>query len=237
MTVPATGFPDWQQYASWRSVLLFNDQVATAAGGTTSIGPFALTNYGSVRLSAAAVANGAEVQMFGCADRFKSQAELLGRWVIRSETSLRITMPNPQSFVYLDLVAEPALNATTEIKLQAVNTATDKPHYHGAVPFVGTAANVIAAGATELWYPNTILPGPAHMWLNVGAAAVNVVFRLFTRNTDGTDNNWIAQWQAPGGDLHSDFMLPAQAWRLAVINGTGVNQTYYFAITNQGNLT
>lgn len=237
MTTPTSGFPDWQQYASWRGVSLLNADIALAAGGSQTVLKTSVGNYASIRLILEGLGNGAEVQVFG-GDSFSSPNQwLINRWVVRPDTVIRTVMPVLTSWIQIDVVSQAALGSTTRINVQPVNVAFDKLHYFGHQNILNVEARAIAAAATDLWYPTVLFGGPAHMWITTTPAPVDVVFNIETYNSDATRLDRIGQWRNVPGDSHFDLQLPAKSWRMNALNNTGAGQTYYFSIAPQGMLT
>lgn len=238
MTGPTSGFPDWQQYASWRGSLAIDDAPNVAAGAAFGIGSFAMGNYASVRVRITTSVGRTEIVMLGEDDPFGAGQHLIKRWIASTDTSVHCVIPVPTTYVEFEGTADAALGWQGTISVQPVNVATDKVHYYGYNSIVTAENIVINAGVTHTYYPVVMLPGPAHFWGATNVAGVDVIHTAQTYDRNGVTEHRIATFrQFPAIGANIDFEIPERAWRMTVFNNTGAAQTYFFAVASRANLT
>jgi hypothetical protein len=238
MTGPSSGYPDWQQYASWRGLTLYSQQIDFTPGATQSIGEWAMGNYASIRIMMSGITNGAEVFLFGADDEFGTQEILVERWVVRPDTVIRVVVPVITPWVRMEAVGAAGVNSSIVVNVQQCNIATEKAYYAGSDSVVSAYNIVLPAGNTNIYYPPVLLPGPAHFWGFVQNPGVVVIFEIWLYDTLGARTDLIEHYRLiPTTGTHDQLVLPAKPWRMEVTNSTGVNQTFYFTVTSQGTLT
>lgn len=237
MTDPTSGFPDWQQYASWRGQTLLSSIVSPGAGGTTTAVTASVGNYASLRIILEGQANGVEVQMFGGDSAISPNQWLINRWIVRTNTVIRTVIPVLTSWVQIVVVSQAGLAGSVFIHVQPTNVASDKLHYFGHQNILNVENRAIAAAVTDFWYPAVLFGGPAHLWAITVPASVDLLFQVETYNSDGTILERIARWRLFAAEFNTDFQLPSKSWRISVLNVTAGAQNYYFTITPQGMLT
>lgn len=238
MTGPTSGFADWQQYASWRGQMFFNQGITLANNELRNLGRYAVGNYASVRVRIAANANGAEVYLWGADDVFDNGLHLIKRWVTRPNTSIHALIPVPTTYIKVEIQGEPTAAWDGTVSVQPVNVATDKVHYYGFNGIAQVFGANLGPGGTAFYYPPVLLPGPAHFWGITDLAGADVIFYIATYTSANVEDIVLESYrQAPAVGMRDNLEIPERPWWVRVLNNTAANRVYYFTVTPRGNLT
>lgn len=238
MTGPTVGFPDWQQYASWRGPEVAGQIYNVGNNVGIQIAELPAGNYASIRIRAFTFGGAAQLRLYGENDQFGSEQVIIKQWTIIPNTSLHCVIPIPTSWILLELTSSNTLGWNGSVDANLTNVSADKPHYYGHNSVLDAYNLVVNAGATALHYPPVFLPGPAHLWANTDTMPQNVAFNVVTFDSSLVTDELLAQfYQVTATNSNYDFEIPEKAWRLEVSNLSAAPRTYYFAVTSRGNLT
>lgn len=231
MSSPVFGFPDWQQYTTWRSQMLFSGNIIVNPGNPVTTGQFPLTNFGSVRIEAGSLANGGELFLEGLDDNLGSFPVPLGTWVIHPNTQLNVCVPCPSNFVRFTITSEPALQCTIQVKVQATNIATTAPRYLSTYRILKAPNTVIAPGAFHNYYPPWVVSGVGFWWGYNVTPAAPLEFTIHTVNADRSFREFVCEFPQFGLNYIQTVQLPPHTWAVRIHNSDAVNRNYLFSLT------
>jgi hypothetical protein len=237
MSSPATGAPDFQTYTSWHGIALLDQQFVIPINTSQTLGSFDSSSYQAVHLSVATSGNGGQLTVLSTETVSNLSDDIAGQWVCRPDTRLNVTVPLPRTKLVISAQAEPTLAWTFSIRAALTNVGGDKHHYYGRGGQL-TVANVAAPNASfTRYFPTTLVPGPAHIWVNNVTPANPLAVSAVLRNLDGTQGNIFFQDVVNIGQYHKDFIIPTDLWELSVFNQGPGATTYSIGVITQGMMT
>jgi hypothetical protein len=238
MTGPTSGFPDWQQYASWRGQMLLDAAPNIGANQAFGLGSYAMGNYASVRVRITSSVGRTDIYLYGTDDTSGGGKHLIKRWVASTDTSIHCVIPIPTTYIQIEGFSATVGGWQGTVSVQPVNVATDKVHYYGFNSLTVVEGANINPGATIVTYPVVLLPGPAHFWGFCSNSPADVIYTAWTYDRDGVNDKRLGQWRSfPAIGLNTDFELTEHSWRMEVFNNTAINQIYFFSVASRANLT
>ncbi len=236
MTAPATGAPDWQTLTSLYSAPLFDGNVIVPAGTTTSLGQWNTSSYPAVHISISPNLNGGTLTVFSGETISNVPDDIVGQWVVRPETRIEVTVPLPRTQMNISLTAQAGADWNFNVRVALTTVAADHHHYYGTASMIAASNVAIAAGGSQTYFPSTLLPGPAHIWILNAVPANQLNFDVISRNSDGTATVYIAQFRSSAVETHQSLVIPDRIFQVNVFNaGAGAN-TYYFSLCTAGML-
>lgn len=234
MTGPGTGTPDWQTFSTLHGGVLFDNNITVLAGANATLAQVDSSSYNAVHLSVAPVTNGGTITVLSGETVSNIPDDIAGQWVIRPETRLEVTVPLPRKRLTISCTAQAGLDWNFSAHVALTNVATEKHHYYGIGNMVAANNIAIGAGVLQSYYPTTLLPGPAHLWLYNATPANVLEATVRTRVADGTADLYVMQIQSGVAIANQDFIIPSRLYQVDIRNlGAGAN-TYYFSLCTTG---
>lgn len=234
MTGPGTGTPDWQTFSTLHGGVLYDANATVNAGITTALGSWDSSSYNAVHISVLGVTNGGTITILSGEMVSNIPDDIAGQWVIRPDTRLEVTVPLPRKKLTINAAAEAGLNWNFSAHIALTNVAGDKHHYYGIGNVVAASNVAIASGVIHTYYPTTLLPGPAHLWLFNGVPANVVEVSVKLRKDDGTADLYVEQVQSAGVETRQDLIIPTRLYQVEVHNAGAGASTYYFSLCTTG---
>lgn len=231
MTTPAAGFPDYQQYSSWRSSNLVTGTVHTGAGGSGDIGPYPMANYAGIRVALRCINFGSEIFVYGCDDLAKTNSMLLASWVVVGIPQVKCTIPVPTNYVFFSFFAEASGASDIAMVAQAVNIATDKPHYRAQSNVLTALNQTLIANGQVQWFPTEIMPGPAGLWIDNQSVSPLMQVSIRTKNKNSTDRTTLYQFTPTVRNFNTNIILPADSHYVSLDNFDTVSHTISFGLS------
>lgn len=234
MTIPLSGYPDWQGQSIWTSTLTNNETINLLAGGQFKA-LFGWSSSFASRILRFRVTAG-RVRITLEHNRANPDADLLPSniWVLTTGTELVVAVPELSNFMGLTIDSDVAAASTVILRAQQSNAHSDKIHYIGNQNFISGANPALAAAATDYFFPPFLLPGPAFLCFQNTTAGANLDVRLLTYNKDGTVFQTIYILIAPPLVTWQNLLLPSTGWQFQVTNNGAGATGYIFGITMSG---
>lgn len=234
MTSAATGAPDWQTFSTLHSAALYDANVIVPAAATVSLGEWDSSSYKAVHVSILGVANGGTFTIFSGETASNVPEDIAAQWVVRPETRIEATIPLPRTKLSISCTAQAGAAWDFTARVALTNVQGDKHHYHGASNVVAANNIAIGAGLAQVYYPSTLLPGPAHLWVFNATPANLLNFDILLRNPDGTTGLYVAQVRSAALEVHQDLILPTRLYQITVFNAGAAGTNYYFSLCSTG---
>lgn len=234
MTVPATGAPDWQSYTAWHSAMLIDASFNIPANAFQGLGQFDTSSFQGLHLRVRSDVNGGELFVSGIDGSSNIQTAQLARYVVRPETEIDVSFPNPCTAVEVSAQAQAGAAWDLTVVLRATNVAVDRHTYFSGLPGL-YADNVLRPpGGPTSHYPLLLMPGPAHLWVFNSAPANPLLVSIRERNLDGTPGVHIAQYLFSVLRSNEDLIIPHRSYVVEVSNTGAANTNYYFGLVTKG---
>lgn len=234
MTGAATGFPDWQAFSSLHGAALYDGNTIIPAGGTGTLVQVDSSSYAGVHISIVGNTGGGTLTLLSGETASNVVDDIAGQWIVRPETRIEVTAPLPRGRLTISLSASAAAIWDFNARVALTNVAVDRHHYYGAGNIVAANNIAIGAGVLQTYYPTTLVPGPAHLWLYNAVPANMLEATVRTRATDGTADLYVAQIQSAVAIANQDLIVPTRIYQVDIRNlGAGAN-TYYFSLCTTG---
>lgn len=234
MTGPGTGTPDWQTFSTLHGGVLYDNNITVPAGANTTLGQWDSSSYNAVHLSILPVTNGGTLTVLSGETVSNIPDDIAGQWVIRPETRLEVTVPLPRKRLTISVTAEATLNWNFSAHIALTNVAGDRHHYYGIGNVVGANAVAIGVGAVQTYFPTTLLPGPAHLWLFNNAPANRLLASVSLQNPDGTGGIIVAQMESLATETNLDLIIPTRLYKVDIQNTGPGADNYYFCLSTTG---
>lgn len=232
MTGPTTGYPDWHPTGQWRGTALVDTAFNIPAGNTSAFGLFSVSQFASAEVRITTNAGGGTCDAVASDTGAFLSGNTFQEWIVRINTEIWFRIPWPRDFLEIDLTAGALAAWVGNITIQPSNHAVGKTYFPMFGGGVSAQGPVIAAGLKANYQPQSLMPGPAHVWMLTGAGGIDVQFNFHKLTPEGALGDIFAQWrQIPAVGLNDSIELPETAWVVQVWNNTGGNQFYYIAVT------
>lgn len=234
MSTPGTGTPDWQVFSTLHSATLYDANVTVLAGTNVSLGQFDTSSFNAVHVSISGVTNGGTFTLLSGETFSNVSDDIAGQWVVRPDTHIEVTAPLPRKKLTVSVTAQAGLDWNFSARIALTNVADDRHHYYGTGAMLGANNVAIGAGVLQSYFPTTLLPGPAHLWVFNGTPANQLTVSVKTRKDDGTSDLFIAQIQSVVAESNLDLIIPTRLYQVDVQNTGAGADTYYFSLCTTG---
>jgi len=233
---PASGFPDWQAYANWRSDFSVDDTVSVLPGDTTIFGPFPCNNYSTMMLNVGPQTDGGTITVEYGDDPADMKANLFQVFNMYMTSGLQVLIPLLGNYVQLAFGGNPSSIYSADVLFNFNNIPVPRVQYPVTSNLISQQGVSIPANGSKFFNPPWVVEGDAWLCVDPEGLAGHLSVYVWTLNYAGATQSLIFEMANIAAPINQRLLLPAYPIAVEVANGTAaagnVNVSFY---TNGGN--
>lgn len=217
----AAGYPDFQNYPSWRSANLAGGTNQVFAVGTTTLFTAAMQNYSSLRLRVTPSAGYGQVKVLWYLDSGLTQLLTTLTWSVSPTTRLSVLMPAQSGWCEVQVTVTSATAMTTTAFAAADNTQAPQISYPVTLQTINQVNVALAASASAIYPAGFIVRGTAAVSFSPADTAGKLDLQAVRLAAAGTVSQVLAELGAPTALANLSAPVLDDAWGLQVTNTDG----------------